>query len=271
MILITGASSGIGKATAEYLAKNGYIVYGASRNISGTQNYNTIKIDVTDDNSIKDGIKEIIKKEGKIDILINNAGIGIAGSIEDTTMDEVYKQFDTNLFGMIRMCQHVIPYMRDQGNGLIINVSSMAGQIGLPYQGIYSASKFAIEGFSESLMLELKQFGIDVVIVEPGDIATSFTKNRFFIERHKNSKYYKDSFIKTLEIIENDETKGLPPEKVAKKILKIIKSSFKRFRYTPGGLAQQIVFVLKKLLPYKLFALILTSHYKVPSKKKRHT
>ena len=268
VVLITGTSSGIGRATASYLSELGFKVYGTVRDTKDSYNFDTIKMDVTDDSSVKNGIKEIIDKEGRIDVLINNAGIGIAGAIEDTSIDEIHRQFDTNFFGLIRVCQNVLPIMREQGCGLIINIASMAGQIGLPYQGIYSASKFAIEGLSEALRLEVKQFGIDVVLIEPGDIATSFTKNRALIKRHKNKTSYSEGFAKTLEVIEKDESSGLPPEKIAKKIFKIITSRHRRFRYTPGAVEQQIVFFLKKLLPYSVFSLILTSHYKIPTRKK---
>ena len=266
VILITGASSGIGKATAEILSKNNYKVYGTSRKNIKSDIFEMIQMDVTDDKSVGDAINYIFKKEGRIDILINNAGIGIAGAIEDTFIDEVRHQFETNFIGVVRTCQNVLPIMRDIGGGLIINVASMAGQIGLPYQGLYSASKFAIEGFSEALKLEVLQFGIDIVVVEPGDIATSFTRNRWIIHRHrkKENTPYINSFKKTIEIIEKDENKGLPAEFVAKKILKIIKSKHRRFRYMPGSLPQRMVLILKRFLPYKLYSHILISHYKVP-------
>ena len=179
VVLITGTSSGIGKAAAELLSKNNYKVYGTSRKVIKSDIFEMIQMDVTDDNSVSKAINYIVEKEGKIDILINNAGIGIAGPIEDTFIEEVRQQFETNFIGVVRTCQNVLPIMRENNGGLIINVASMAGQIGLPYQGLYSASKFAIEGFSEALRLEVLQFGIDVIVVEPGDIATSFTKNRW--------------------------------------------------------------------------------------------
>jgi len=273
IILITGASSGIGKATAELLSKNDFKVYGTSRKANKSDIFEMVKMDLTDDESVTNAIKYIIEKEGRIDILINNAGIGIAGAIEDTFIDEVRNQFETNFIGTVRTCQNILPVLREIGGGLIINVASMAGNIGLPYQGLYSASKFAIEGFSEALRLEVLQFGIEVLVIEPGDIATSFTRNRWIINRHRGKEKtpYINSFKKTMGIIEKDESEGLPPEFVARKILKVVRSKHRRFRYTPGNLPQKIVFILKRILPYNLFSRIITSHYKVPrSPKKRN-
>ena len=272
VVLITGASSGIGKATAKLLSKNGYKVYGTSRKDIKSDFFEMVQMDVTDDTSVSNAIDYIVKKEGKIDILINNAGVGVAGPIEDTYIDEVRHQFEINFIGVVKTCQKVLPVMREKGGGLIINIASMAGQIGLPFQGFYSASKFAVEGFSEALRLEVMQFGVDIVIVEPGDIATPFTSNRWIIHRHRKKEKtpYLNSFRKTIEIIEKDEESGLPAEVVAKKILKIIRSKHRRFRYMPGSLSQRIVFILKRFLPYKLYSNILISHYKVPKFSKKN-
>ena len=185
IILITGASSGIGKSCAEYLSKKGFIVFGTSRNASfppkdiGGKYPIMIKMDINDDDSIKNAIEYIIKEFGRIDVLINNAGYGIGGAIEDYTIEKVKEQFETNFFGQLRVCNSILPIMRNQQSGLIINISSIGGLLGLPFQGLYSATKFAIEGMTEALRMEVKEFGIKVVLVEPGDFKTSFTKFYF--------------------------------------------------------------------------------------------
>jgi len=197
VVLITGASSGIGKAAAEYLMKNGYKVYGTSRKEQADCTYEgssggfikMLKLDVCSEESIEKAVNCIMKEEGRINILINCAGFGIAGSVEDTSIDEAYKQFDTNFFGVLRMCRSILPIMRAQKKGLIINVSSIAGLISIPYQSMYSASKFAIEAATEALRCEVKPFGINVSLVEPGDTKTGFTCKREFTQGSKNSVY----------------------------------------------------------------------------------
>ena len=157
VVLITGVSSGIGKACAEYLSHRGYSVFGTSRKISNssTRLYDIVEMNVNDDNSVKNAVNKIIKKTGRIDILVNNAGYGISGSIEETNIIKSKEQFETNFFGIHRLCREIIPIMREQKEGYIINISSIGGIIGLPFQGLYCASKFALEGWSESLRMEL--------------------------------------------------------------------------------------------------------------------
>ncbi len=171
VILITGASSGFGKVTAQALAGKGYVVYGTSRRIANG-NIGQIRMliaDVTDENSVRSAVNRIMDEQGHIDVLINNAGMGIGGALEMATDEEISSQMDTNFMGMVRMCRAVLPIMRKQRQGKIINISSIAGRIAVPYQGFYSASKFAIEGYSEALSMEVYPFGIKVCVVEPGD------------------------------------------------------------------------------------------------------
>ena len=174
VILITGASSGFGKVTAQTLAGKGYVVYGTSRRIANG-NIGQIRMliaDVTDENSVRSAVNRIMDEQGHIDVLINNAGMGIGGALEMATDEEISSQMDTNFMGMVRMCRAVLPIMRKQRQGKIINISSIAGRIAVPYQGFYSASKFAIEGYSEALSMEVYPFGIKVCVVEPGDFNT---------------------------------------------------------------------------------------------------
>lgn len=263
IVLITGASSGFGKATAELLSSKGYIVYGTSRKEMSDSNIHFIVMDVRDRESVKQGVEQIVKECGKLDIVINNAGMGIGGSLELATEDEIKLQMDTNFHGCVNVCQAVLPFMRQQGGGHIINLSSIGGVMGLPYQGFYSASKFAIEGFTEALAAEVKGFGIKVSMVEPGDFATNFTARRCNSEETAKNAAYSDSFARSLSIIEKEEKGGLKPEKLAKTIEKIIKSRHPKLRYVVANLEQKFSVLLKKILPGNMFVGILRNYYKV--------
>lgn len=263
VVLITGASSGFGQTTANYLANKGYIVYGTSRKVVADSNINMIKMDVCQPESITAGIKHILEKEGRIDVLINNAGMGIGGSIELATSEEISLQMNTNFMGMANMCKEVLPIFRKQRSGKIINISSIGGIMGLPYQGFYSASKFAIEGYSEALAAEVKGFGIKVVLVEPGDFSTNFTANRKKSILTLENEDYTISYQKSLKIIENEENNGLKPISLAKRIDKIIKSKNPRFRYIVANFEQKLSVLLKRIVPGNMFIYILRSYYKV--------
>lgn len=224
VILITGASSGFGKVTAQTLAGKGYVVYGTSRRIANG-NIGQIRMliaDVTDENSVRSAVNRIMDEQGHIDVLINNAGMGIGGALEMATDEEISSQMDTNFMGMVRMCRAVLPIMRKQRQGKIINISSIAGRIAVPYQGFYSASKFAIEGYSEALSMEVYPFGIKVCVVEPGDFNTGFTASRNISPATLACPDYGKRFKRTLKIIEEAETNGCPPSKLAAAICKLI-------------------------------------------------
>ena len=262
VILITGTSSGIGKASAENLVNQGHIVYGTSRypgSYPKPNDYKILQMDVTEVDSVQNAVNQIIKTEGKIDVLINNAGFGIAGAIEHTSIGKAKEQFETNFFGTVRLIKSVLPIMHKQDSGLIINISSIGGLMGLPYQGMYSASKFAVEGFTESLYKELRSSNINVVLVEPGDFKTSFTEKR---ESSKNA-IQSDAFQKTLNIIENDENSGQDPIMIGKLLNKIIDKSNPRSRYIVGAFDQKLAVFLKRILPTRLFDWIIMKHYKV--------
>jgi short-subunit dehydrogenase len=261
-VLITGASSGIGKCTAAYLAAKGFRVYGTSRRPESCpeiKNGFMIPMDVRDTASVKKAIAHIVEKEGHIDILVNNAGVGIAGTVEDTSTEMAKALFDTNFFGICRVLQEVLPVMRQQSEGLIINMSSIGGIIGLPFQGIYSASKFAVEGLSEALYKELSLSAIHVVLIEPGDFKTEFTANRQTI----NTTHHADQFQRTMKVIENDEQNGQPPLKIAYLIEKIIHTPTPRLRYAVGAFDQKLSLFLKKILPNRWFDQIIMSYYQL--------
>jgi len=269
VVLITGASSGIGRSCATYLAEKGYKVYGTTRNRQGFEDsnsklpFNSIFMDVNDIESVNSAIEKILASEQRLDAVINNAGFGIGGPVEFTSIEEAQAQFDTNLFGIMRVCSAVLPAMRSQGAGYIINISSLGGLIGLPFQGLYSATKFAVEGLSEALYGELRSQGIRVVLIEPGDFATAFTKNRKQIAKPLTDTNYATDFQRTLSVIESDEMNGANPIKIAQLIDKILRTPNPRLRYRVGSFSQKLSVVLKKIIPDRLFAWIIMDHYQV--------
>jgi short-subunit dehydrogenase len=264
VILITGASSGLGKAMAVRLTARGHKVYGTSRNTGehGDFPFPLKALDVTKTSSVDSAVDDIIRTEGRIDVLINNAGMGIAGPLETTTMDEARKIFETNFFGPVYLVKQVIPYMRKQGKGFIINISSLGGLFALPYQGHYSATKYAIEGYSEALRYELKGSGIDVSLIRPGDYSTGFTSARQLSNQAKEDK----AFMRTLAIIEKDETSGANPDKLARLVEKIIDKKKPCPGYLSGKPDQKLAAKLKNILPSGLFYSIIGDHYKIGKK-----
>ncbi len=261
VILITGASSGLGKACAGYLASKGFIVYGTSRKASESTVINMLAMDVTRPDSVQQAVQSIIDKHGRIDVLINNAGMGIGGALELATPEEIQLQMQTNFIGTVNVCNAVIPHMRNNGGGKIINLSSIGGVMGIPFQGFYSASKFAVEGYSETLSLELHPFNIKVVLIEPGDFATGFTANRVMSEATKNSPHYRNQFAKCMAIIEKEENGGQQPEKLAKVIHKVIKAKHPKFRYKVGNLLQVNFARAKAFIPSRTYQALLRIFY----------
>ena len=262
IIVITGASSGFGKATAERLSERGHKVYGICRRSIEHPTIQYVQADVRNPEMIAEKIAEIVEKEGRIDVLINNAGMGIGGALELATAEEIDVQMGTNFMGCVNMCQKVLPYMRKQRGGKIINLSSIGGVMGLPYQGFYSASKFAIEGFSEALSAEVKRWGISVSLVEPGDFATNFTASRKNSEATMKDADYGSVFKKSLSLIEKEENGGLKPEVLAKRIERIVDAKRPKMRYVVANLEQKLSVVLKRILPGNMFVNILRDYYK---------
>lgn len=264
VVFITGASSGIGKACAKILALNRFKVYGTSRKVSVPEKvngYTLLKMDVTDDNSINSAIEYILKKEGRIDVLINNAGIVYSGPLVMHNKLEIEKQLETNFFGVVNMVNKIFPVMYKQNKGLIINISSIGGVMGLPFQGAYSASKFAIEGYSESLRLELEKFNIKVVVVRPGDIKTKVVQNRIKYEKFQSDTIFKNQYIKSLKVIEKEELNGIDPEKVAYVILKILNTNKIKPYYIVANPIQRLSVFAKKVLSAKIFDKIISIYY----------
>lgn len=234
VVLIVGASSGIGRACATHLATRGLRVYGTSRSAPTEPGPVAIlQMDVTDDESVQHAIDAILRREGRLDIVVNNAGIAIAGPLELTSIEEAKRQIDVNLFGAFRVCRVVLPSMRRQGGGYIVNVGSIGGLIAIPYQPLYRASKLALEGMTESLRLEVRSFGIRVVVIEPGDTKTEITQNRRMAEATANQQVY-SSFAAALNRTASDEQHGPGPDGVARLLWRIVNTPHPRLRYTVG-------------------------------------
>lgn len=264
VVLITGASSGIGKAIAVYLLSKNYTVYGTSRSDAKADQYpfNLVALDVTKTYTIKAAVDKVLVKEGRIDVLINNAGKGITGPIEDTPTEEMKANFDTNFFGPIEVMKAVLPQMRKQKSGLIINVTSIAGYMGLPFRGVYSASKGALELITEATNMEVKQFGINVVNVAPGDFATNIASGRYHTPVFDNSAY-KEKYAANLALMDNHVDKGADPMLMAKAIENIITSKNPKIHYKVGGFMEKFSIVLKRILPDKWYQKLLMNHYKL--------
>ena len=266
VVLITGASSGIGKACAEHLHRRGYRVYGTTRREPGELPafaHIMIRMDVDDDDSVERGIRLILASEGRLDVVVNNAGTGISGAVEDTRLDEARAQFETNFFGVLRVCRQALPVMRAQGAGRIINIGSVAGLIGVPFNGLYCASKFALEGLSEALRMEAKPHGIHVSLVEPGDINTSMSARSLETLESASNPAYRINHAAVREVMARDEKEGPPPSVVAKLVEDIIRAPSPRLRYRVGPFMEKAAVVLKTLLPARLFEWGLMQYYRV--------
>jgi NAD(P)-dependent dehydrogenase (short-subunit alcohol dehydrogenase family) len=247
--IVTGSSSGIGYATSLLLARNRFHTYATMRNIEKSADIQeiankerlplqVIQLDVNDDASIRNSIKRVEREKERIDVLVNNAGYGLVGAFEDLSVEEIKSQFETNFFGVIRLTQQVLPIMRKQKSGTIVNVSSGAGRIGFPGMSAYVSSKFALEGLSESMSYELEPFGIKVVIIEPGVIRTNFKKNSVMSKKSLDNSSispYSTIIQKIDSSISSIIEHATPPEEVAKAILHAITSNNPELRYLVGN------------------------------------
>ena len=264
IILITGVTSGFGRAMAAKLASEGHTVYGTRRkNVEPLEGVTYITADVQNEEDCRAAVQRVLDEQGRIDVFISNAGMGIGGPLEFCTLEQARKQMDVNWMGMVRMLHFVLPAMRTQKSGHIICFSSIGGLMGLPFQGLYSASKFAIEGYCEALRMETREFGIKVTVIEPGDFATSFTASRNSVQDPAAAEAY-PAWTRALQSIEHDETSGLKPEFLAEKISRIIKKKHPRHSYIIATLEQRLSVLLKAILPAPWFESILRKYYKLP-------
>lgn len=254
VVLVTGASSGIGLSIANYLHfQKKYIVYGTSRKSSNSSDFsfNLVELDVTDKSSIKNCISDILKKESRIDILINNAGVGITGPLEETPTSEINKHLQTNVIGPILLIKEVLPSMRSSKNGVIINITSIAGEIATPFRSVYSGGKAALEIISETLAMEVRNFGIDVVSIAPGDFKTNISKRRFHSPIIENSDY--KSYAESLKKMNLGVNKGSDPEKIAKLVSSILLKKRPKIRYKVGSFIEKNGVILKRILPQRIY------------------
>jgi len=258
VVFITGASSGIGLASAKMLLGEGHIVYGAARrpqNMTELEKLGgrIIKLDVTDRGAIKVAVDRIVAEQGRIDVLLNNAGYGMFGAVEDVSLADAKRQFDVNVFALAEVTKAVIPIMREKNCGKIINISSMGGKMHTPLGGWYHSSKYAVEGLSDCMRFELKQFGIDVVLIEPGAINSAWydimLKNLKSTADNSHYKNYIDSYEKYVVTNRKYFSKT---DIVAKVVCKVIKSRNPRARYSVGFMAKPSI-LLYKLLPSKVY------------------
>ena len=263
--IVTGSSSGIGYATSLMLARNGFYTYASVRNIKKSASLQStadaeglplklIQLDVTDDASVNGAVEEIVSDKGRIDVLVNNAGYGLFGAFEDLSVDEIKAQFETNFFGVIRVTQHVLPIMRNvSGGGIIVNVSSVNGHVPFPVISAYVATKFALEGLSESIAYELEPFGIKMLLIEPGAIGSGFMKGSVMSNRALDPKSAYFEFVRKVRSkISSDHENATQPEEVANTIIQAILSERPEFRYLVGSDAVTLM-EARRNMPYSDF------------------
>ncbi len=265
VVLVTGASAGIGRACADALHARGHRVYGASRSIeelSPRPPFELVGLDVNDDAQIERAIGAIVEREGRIDALVQCAGYAVAGSVEDTSLAEARAQLETNFFGAVAVARAVLPKMRERRRGVIVNVSSIAGIIPMPFQAYYSASKAALSAYSRALRMEVAPFGIRVALVEPGDHKTEFTARRKLAADAK-SEAYGATFARALAVMENDEQNGGAAEPVGELVARIVEARSPRPSYLVGPFVQRVAVSLQRWLSERLFEWGLRSYYKL--------
>lgn len=258
VVVITGASSGIGKTTAEFFVSKGDIVYGLSRRVLGDA-FNELKCDITNTEDVKVCINKIIEKEGRIDILINNAGMGISGPVETTNTEDAKKLFDVNFFGTVNVINEVLPYMRKERKGRIINISSVASPIPIPFQTFYSASKAAIDSLTFALRAEVSDFNIKVSSVLPGDTKTGFTASREKQDLNAAGEYA-EKMQRSISQMEKDEQNGMDSTNVAKLVYKVSKKKNPPVHVTVG-FQYKLLVLLAKILPKRLVNRIVKGIY----------
>ena len=261
VVLLTGASSGIGYDVAPLLVRYGYTVYGAARRVEkieelASEGVKALSMDVTDEASMEAAVQQIIDAEGRIDVLINNAGYGSYGAIEDVPIDEARRQFEVNLFGLARLTQLVLPHMRARGRGRILNISSMAGRITMPLGAWYHATKYALEAFSDALRMEVEEFGIDVVIIEPGGIKTlwGLIAADHLEESSRNGVYAEQAqrVAANMRKLYSPSSNLSEPKVISRTILRALEARRPKTRYLVGFGAKPSVF-LHTVLPDRLF------------------
>ena len=251
-VLITGASAGIGRACAETLQAAGWAVTGASRRGTVPARCTGLVMDVDDDESVRAGVAGVLERRGRIDALVAAAGWGLAGAVEQCSVAEAQAQLETNFWGCVRVVQQVLPPMRARGGGRIVLLSSIGGLIAIPFQAFYTASKFALEGYGEALAYEVAPFGVQVTLVEPGNIKTDFTASRRTPATAAGPPYG-PAFAKALGVMERDEANGAPAAEVAAAVRRVLETTRPPRRVSAGKPIERMGLVAKRLLPFRLF------------------
>ena len=263
VVLVTGASSGIGLAVSKVLHDEGHRVYGTSRKAQHGEirdGITFLNMDVTREESVRDAFNYLLQKEVCLDVLVNNAGLGLIGPIENTSDQEVREVFETNVFGVLNVCRIALPHLRKSKNAYVFNITSMAAQIGLPYRGIYSASKFAVEGFTEALSMEVRKFGIRVCLIEPGDFKTNINQTRL-VASYVDEENYGVDYHRIMKLVANEVSHARTPESIGYRIASILKQQNPRLRFRVATLMQRFSLTLMRVLPSRWFERLLMRHY----------
>lgn len=265
VVVVSGATSGIGQKCAEQLNMRGYTVYATGRRVGTVsqddkETYRLVRCDVTDQQSVDKLISQVMEEQGRIDVLINCAGFGLGGGVEDTTVEEAQTQFDINFFGTHRMIREVLPIMRQQRQGVIITVSSVASEFAIPFQGFYSASKMALDGMMQALRMEVRPFGIEATCVNPGDVKSGFTGARHQAQGCQPGTPYYDLSMRSIETMKKDEMAGLYPERVASMVCDLVEKRRLKPKYFVEG-KYKAVMILKRILPLQTVENLLVRLY----------
>jgi NAD(P)-dependent dehydrogenase (short-subunit alcohol dehydrogenase family) len=253
LVLVTGASAGIGRACADRLAAGGWTVVGASRRGTATAGWSGLVMDVDRDDSVRGRVAAVLEAHGRIDAVVLAAGWGIAGSVEHTPLDDARAQLETNFWGVVRVTQAVLPSMRAQGSGRVVVISSIGGVLGIPFQAFYSASKFALEGWGEALAYEVAPFGVEVTLVQPGNVRTDFTASRKMAVVDGADDAYDDAAAAAVGRMEQDEADGVPASDVARKVAQVLGARRPPRRVSVGKASERVGVLAKKVLPYRVF------------------
>ena len=261
VVLVTGCSSGIGRAICDQLTASGAIVYGGSRTTCTAVQWTHLSLDVTDQGSVDAAVAEILRREQRLDTLIACAGVGLAGSLEDTEHDEAQRLFETNYFGTVRMIRAVLPAMRKQSSGKVMVIGSIAGLIGLPFVSHYCASKFALDGLVEALRAEVAPFGIQATIVHPGDLSTGFEANRVIGRKAGTTSAYQERFQDTLQYYAGQERSAASPQSLARKVERLLSRRYLPARVIIGTRLEKLGVSGKRYLPGRSFEFLLRKAY----------
>jgi short-subunit dehydrogenase len=220
-------------------------------------------MDVCDDDSVRRTVDFVLKREGRIDVVVNNAGVGLAGAVEDTSVEEARAIFETNFFGVLRVCRAVLPALREQGSGRIVNISSLAGLVTIPFVGFYSASKYALESMTDALRMEVEPYGVRVILVEPGDFKTGFTESRIYAADSGEGSPYRERCERAVGVMERDERNGADPRQLAELLAKIIAHPSPGIRYPVGGFVERFGVALRRVLPASVLEKAIRALYQV--------